>query len=344
MKFFRSIWFPILIFIAVIFAVVNELPDSPVVQNNPLATPVAINTITSWQPPDTATWGNDASSQMIRYGRDLLAHTAKYFGPRGSIAAITNGMNCQNCHTEAGAKPYGNCLSAVASIYPVFRPRSGIKESIEFRVNDCLQRSLNGKTIDSRSKEMRAMVAYLEWLGNGVPKGTKPEGSGLQDLSFINRPAEPAKGHIVYTAQCSRCHGPNGEGQLTFDGLEYNYPPLWGPHSYNTGAGLYRISRLASYAKDNMPFGIATHENPKLSDEEAWDVAAFINTQPRPAKKFTQDWPDISKKSFDYPFGPFTDGFSEQQHKYGPFEPIKKAKDHAIYYKKNEQSKQSFMN
>jgi thiosulfate dehydrogenase len=27
-----------------------------------------------------------------------------------------------------------------------------------------------------------------------------------------------------------------------------------------------------------------------LSNEEAWDVAAFINSQPRPIKRFTQDW------------------------------------------------------
>ena len=75
-----------------------------------------------------------------------------------------------------------------------------------------------------------------------------------------------------------------------------------------------------------MPFGVATHSNPQLSDEEAWDVAAFINSQPRPVKKFAQDWPDVAEKSFDFPFGPYTDGFSEQQHKYGPFEPIQKAK------------------
>jgi thiosulfate dehydrogenase len=325
MKFLRSVWFPVLIFIAVIFAVINELPDTPAMQKKLVYAPVAA--IRLWQAPDIATLSDDAPSQLIRYGRDLIAHTAKYLGPKGSVTTITNGMNCQNCHVEAGAKPYGNCLSAVASTYPVFKARSGIKESVEFRVNDCLQRSLNGKTIDSLSKEMRAMVAYLKWLGNEVPKGTRPIGAGVQELAFIERAADPQKGKTIYASQCSRCHGSNGEGQLTFDSLEYSYPPLWGPHSYNTGAGLYRISRLASYAKDNMPYGIATHENPQLDNEEAWDVAAFINAQPRPAKKFAQDWPDISKKSFDYPFGPYTDRFTETQHKFGPFEPIKKAKD-----------------
>jgi thiosulfate dehydrogenase len=325
MKFLRSVWFPVLIFIAVIFAVVNEIADAPATPANFIpATPVAAK---PWQTPDITSLGNDNASQLIRYGKDLIAHTAKYFGPKGSVASITNGMNCQNCHIEAGAKPYGNCFSAVASIYPVFRPRSGVKESVEFRINDCLQRSLNGKTIDSLSKEMQAMVAYLKWLGKDVPRGTKPAGAGVQELSFIERAADPAKGKTIYEAQCSRCHGTNGEGQLTFDNLEYSYPPLWGPHSYNISAGLYRISKLAAYAKDNMPYGVATHENPQLSNEEAWDVAAFINAQPRPVKRFAKDWPDISKKSFDYPFGPYADGFTELQHKYGPFDPIKKEKD-----------------
>jgi thiosulfate dehydrogenase len=278
-----------------------------------------------WQAPDINMLGSDSVAQLIRYGKKLIANTAAYIGPKGSIAAISNGMNCQNCHIEAGTKPYGNCLSAVASTYPVYRPRSGITESVEFRINDCLQRSLNGKTIDSLSKEMRAMVAYLKWLGKEVPKGSKPAGAGVEELSFMNRAADITKGKIVYEQQCQRCHGADGEGQLRFDTVEYAYPPLWGPHSYNVSAGLYRISKMAAYVKANMPFGISTHENPQLSNEEAWDVAAFINAQPRPAKKFRQDWPDISKKSFDYPFGPYADNFTEQQHKYGPFEPIKKA-------------------
>jgi thiosulfate dehydrogenase len=101
-----------------------------------------------------------------------------------------------------------------------------------------------------------------------------------------------------------------------------DYPPLWGDQSYNEGAGLFRMSRLAGYVKANMPFG-ASYQNPQLSDEEAWDVAAYINSQPRPKHPFLQtDWPKIEKKPFDHPFGPYADTFPEMQHKYGPFEPI----------------------
>ncbi|MFZ1311653.1 MAG: cytochrome C, partial [Chitinophagaceae bacterium] len=82
------------------------------------------------------------------------------------------------------------------------------------------------------------------------------------------------------------------------------------------------LSNFAGYVKSNMPFNQATHSNPKLSNEEAWDVAAYVNSQPRPKKDLSKDWPDISKKPFDHPFGPYTDGFNETQHKYGPYKPI----------------------
>ena len=100
------------------------------------------------------------------------------------------------------------------------------------------------------------------------------------------------------------------------------YPPLWGKKSYNEGAGLFRMSRFAGYVKANMPFG-ANFQNPQLSDEEAWDVAAYVNSQPRPKHPFLDtDWPSIAKKPFDHPFGPFSDTFPEAQHKYGPYGPI----------------------
>jgi thiosulfate dehydrogenase len=320
-NFLRSIWFPIFLGVIIIIVVLNGIfysPHSNIHYNNDSGTAPA-----AWQAPDINSIGNDSMGQLILYGKDLIASTALYLGPKGTVAKITNGMNCQNCHIDAGAKPFGNCLSAVAATFPLFRPRSGMVESIEFRINDCLERSLNGKKIDSLSKEMKAMVAYIKWLGKEVPKGVKPTGAGVQELPYMERAADITKGKIVYEKQCQRCHGTNGEGQFRFDSLAYAYPPLWGLFSYNTGAGLYRISKLAAYAKDNMPFGIATHENPQLNNEEAWDVAAFINAQPRPVKKFIQDWPDISKKAIDYPFGPYRDSFSETQHKYGPFEPIR---------------------
>ena len=171
------------------------------------------------------------------------------------------------------------------------------------------------------------MAAYIKWLGKDVQKGQKPVGSGIEKIPFLNRAADPAKGQLVYTAQCQSCHGANGEGQLALDGKSYDYPPLWGEHSYNDGAGLFRLSNFAGYIKNNMPFNQASHDNPKLTNEEAWDLAAFVNSRPRPKKDLSRDWPDISKKPFDHPFGPYTDGFTETEHKFGPYQPIMAQKE-----------------
>ena len=262
--------------------------------------------------------------ELIIYGQELIAHTSRYLGPKGSVAQITNGMNCQNCHLQAGAKAWGNNFAAVFSTYPKFRDRSGQIETIYKRVADCMERSLNGKAVDSNSREFKAIYAYIKWLGKDVKKNEQPIGSGIEKLPYLDRAADPQKGQIVYIAQCQTCHGANGEGQLTLDEVEYAYPPLWGPNSYNDGAGLYRLSNFAGYVKNNMPNLLTSHKNPTLTDEESWDIAAYVNSQSRPHKDQSKDWPKFEKKPLDFPFGPYADSFSESQHKYGPFKPIQK--------------------
>ncbi len=274
-----------------------------------------------WFPPDLAALPTGEEGELIKYGRNLIVHTADFLGPKGSVRAISNGMNCQNCHLDAGTKPFGNNYSAVASTYPKVRARSGQLETIEKRINDCLERSLNGLPLEEESREMVAMVAYMKWLGTGVPTGVQPKGVGLVKLTYLDRSASIENGRLLVAQKCVVCHGENGQGIANQAGTVWIYPPLWGNNSYNTGAGLYRLSRFAGYIKGNMPLG-ATYDKPQLTDEEAWDIAAFANSLPRPKKSFTQDWPDISKKPIDHPFGPYADGFDEEQHKYGPFKPI----------------------
>jgi Cytochrome c len=279
--------------------------------------------------PNIYELSNSEADNLIRYGKQLIDSTSRYFGPHGTIAAITNGLNCQNCHRESGTKLYTNNFLAVASTYPKFRERSGVIESIEFRVNDCMQRSLNGKTIDSLSKEMKAMVAYIKWTGKNVKKNIPAEGAGTKELSFLDRAANPSGGAVIYATKCRQCHGKNGEGISSVDSVGYIYPPLWGLHSYAVSAGMFRLSKLASFIKNNMPYG-ATYDEPSLTNEEAWDLAAYINSQPHPKKMFAEDWPVLRTKPVDYPFGPYADNFSEKQHKYGPFNPIKKVRDELI--------------
>ncbi len=264
--------------------------------------------------------------EKVKYGRALIAHTAEYLGPKGSVKHISNGMNCQNCHLKAGTQPWGNNYAAVQATYPKFRERSGSKEDQIKRVNDCFERSLNGISLDSNGKEMQAILAYIKWLGTDVPKKKVPRGSGIFKLKGLKRPCDPVLGKVVYEQKCQSCHQNDGKGVLAENGKSYTYPPLWGKNSYNTGAGLYRISMMAGYVKYNMPFGV-TYERTQLSDQEAWDVAAYINSKPRPTKDLSNDWPNLAGKPFDHPFGPYADPFTEQQHKYGPYKPIKEWKE-----------------
>jgi thiosulfate dehydrogenase len=257
----------------------------------------------------------------ILYGKELIAHTSGYLGPNGTVRPMSNGMNCQNCHLQAGSQPWGNNYFGVQATYPKFRERSGTLENQVKRINDCFERSLNGRRLDSSGKEMKAILSYIRWIGSDVPKDRVPKGSGIYKLKPLTRPADPEKGKLVYQARCASCHKENGEGLRSPDGSEYSYPPLWGNNSYNTGAGLFRISGFAGYVKLNMPLG-TTYQKPLLSDEEAWDVAAFVNSQPRPRMDLSHDWPNLAGKPFDHPFGPYADPFPEEQHKYGPFKPI----------------------
>lgn len=328
MKFSKFKWFPITAGSIILFVVLkNKLLSGSDAGNtkNFKAAEMTPGEVTWWVAPRLEAIPEGEEGSMIKYGRSLIANTSVYFGPKGIVSKGGNGMNCQNCHLDAGTKPWGNNYSAVFSTYPRFRERSGSFETIPKRVNDCLQRSLNGHPIDSASKEMKAIISYLKWLGQHVPKGEKPKGAGITDLSFLNRAADPVKGKAIYVQTCVRCHGADGLGTFDSSGVGYLYPPLWGPNSYTTAAGLFRLSRFAGYVKDNMPFG-ADHHTTQLSDEEAWDVAAFVNSQPRPIKVFKEDWPNLAGKPFDHPFGPYADSFSEAQHKYGPFGPIVEAR------------------
>lgn len=274
-----------------------------------------------WMAPALSEIPKNEAGKLIEYGRELIVRTSAFLGPNGTVKAMSNGMNCQNCHLDAGTKPFGNNYSAVASTYPKFRARSGTEETIEKRVNDCFERSLNGEALAEDSHEMKAIVAYIHWLGEGVEKGKSPQGAGLVELPFMDRPASLENGKLVYDQKCVVCHGKNGDGIGLADSTGWQFPPLWGERSYNHGAGLYRLSRFAGYVKANMPLG-ATFDSPQLTDEEAWDVAAYVNSMPRPSRDLSKDWPDISKKPLDHPFGPYADGFNETQHKLGPFKPI----------------------
>lgn len=320
----KAFWIPAVIFLAMIIAVLADNGcTGKADEGSPKAEAGTISpereVWTGWnqyQIPDYTEEGRE-----IQYGYELIANTSYYLGPKGTVAALTNGMNCQNCHLKGGTVPFGNNFGKVFATYPLYRARNNGIQDIYERVNECFQRSLNGKKLDTASREMQAIYAYIKWIGDGVPKGRAFAGTSIMKLPFMNRAADPRRGQSVYQAKCVSCHGADGGGALNPESTGYLYPPLWGNHSFNDGAGLFRLGSMAGFIKNNMPLG-TTYRDPQLTDEEAWDIAAYINSHSRPRFDQHEDWEILSKKPLDAPYGPYIDSFSQEQHKYGPYGPI----------------------
>lgn len=263
--------------------------------------------------------------KQIKYGYLLTTETSRWMGPKAPEVTryAGNNLNCQSCHLEAGTKRGSASWLGVVERFPQFRGRENKIGTIEERVNGCMERSMNGKALPIESQQMQAIVAYMTWLGKGMPEDTMEYFQGFAKLEIPREMADPIKGAVVYANECQVCHGENGAGVWKADSSGYQYPPLWGADSYNHAAGMHRVLTAAQFIKANMPWGVATIDNPKLSDEEAYHVAAYINSFDRPMKANTEiDFPDRKLKPMSTPYGPWADEFSAEQHKYGPFQPI----------------------
>jgi len=281
-----------------------------------------------WTVPEIGALPNDDLGRLIRRGRDLITATYAHIGPEVADAAkryAGNNLACGNCHLHAGTKKFGLALYGIYGDFPAYSNRSGTEASLEDRLNSCMMRSMNGRAMPNDAPEMQALVAYIRFLSTGVPAGEKLPGLGTGHMPELDRAADPVRGETVYANTCAVCHGLEGQGvrrALPTDALGYMIPPLWGPDSFNDGAGMARLITAANFIHLNMPHG--TDLDPQLTPEQAWDVAAYMVSKPRPQKAgLDKDFPDLLNKPVDVPYGPYADGFSAQQHKYGPFAPIR---------------------
>ena len=165
--------------------------------------------------------------------------------------------------------------------FPQYRPRSGKIDLLQDRINDCFERSMNGKRLDLAGRDMRDIVSYFAFLSSGIPVGAEMDGQGFPRLPPMA--GDASRGETVFASTCARCHGPNGQGTTIA-------PPLWGARSYNIGAGMARINTAASFIHTLMPLDRAV----QLTPQQAYDVATYINTRARP---------DFPKKIHDWPHG-----------------------------------------
>jgi thiosulfate dehydrogenase len=274
---------------------------------------------------DVAQLNDSKQNKTIKYGFELFQNTAEYIGPdNGNPEKIYSGnrLSCNNCHLLSGTKPYAAPLIGVINRFPQYRGRENKIGSIEERINGCFERSMNGKILPLEGDEMTALVAYLKWLNRYAPEDGNIKGQGFVELKIPHRAVNLEHGKMVYNNVCVKCHGIDGKGVILSNKFTYQYPPLWGNDSYNNGAGMNRVITSAQFIKANMPFD-DTYEALKLTDEEAYDVAGYINQMQRPIKtNLERDFPDLLKKPVSTPYPPYEDPFSIEQHQKGPFQPI----------------------
>jgi thiosulfate dehydrogenase len=282
--------------------------------------------LAEWTPPNIHTVGDDAFGKLVKYGYALMVDTANQIGPTASDPAKRysgNNLACQSCHLNAGTQPYAMPLTGVWGQFPQYRGREGEIGTLEERINGCMDRSMNGGRLPLDGREMKAYLAYMKWLSTGIPDGAKLIGAGTKNVKEPGRAADLGHGAQVFEQNCAMCHGKDGQGQRTATGPGYQFPPLWGPDSYNNGAGMGRLLTAAAFVRHNMPLG-TTFNAPALSDAEAYDVAGYINSMARPVKAdLEKDFPNKLQKPADAPYEPYIDGFSAEQHKLGPFDPIR---------------------
>lgn len=206
--------------------------------------------------------------ESIQLGYNIMTQTDKY-----AAGYVGNKLTCANCHFDGGmsegGKNGGLSLVGVAAKYPMYRDRQKAPVDLVVRVNDCFERSMNGSVPPNTGKEMQAIMAYLHWISKDVPIYAAVPWLSNPPLSSAHK-GDAASGRAVFEQNCAACHGADGAGTLIA-------PPVFGPMSYNDGAGMAKPVTLATFAHNNMPKG-----KPTLTVEQALDVAAFVDGQSRP--------------------------------------------------------------
>lgn len=185
-------------------------------------------------------------------------------------------MRCSNCRLDRGRLANSAPLWAAYLVYPAYRSKNGHVNSFAERMQGCFRFSMNGKAPPLGDKVLVALESYAYALAKGAPTGEKLPGQGYPKLAKAAK-LDATHGQQVYAQHCALCHGANGESQKTADGAAV-FPPLWGARSYNWGAGMSSINNAAGFVKANMPLS----QGNTLSDADAWDVAAYIDSQERP--------------------------------------------------------------
>ena len=238
-------------------------------------------------PPDESAISDDEFGDMVRYGKQLFTNTAQLMPEH-----VGNVLKCVNCHVDAGKLADSAPMWGAWVSYPAYRKKNKQVNTMAERIQGCFQYSMNGKPPANESRELKALLSYMYWMSSGAPTGASLPGRGYPKVAAPDKEPDVDRGKLVYEQHCAVCHGPDGQGQTV--GGEQVFPPLWGENSYNWGAGMHRINTAAAFIQGNMPLG----QPGKLNTQQAWDVAAYLNSFERPQDPRWQGSVQATDKQF----------------------------------------------
>lgn len=222
-------------------------------------------------PPPRSAIPDGPFGEMVRKGEQIFADPGQY-----ASAYVGNDLSCGNCHLDNGRYDKTAPMRSAWPMYPAYRSKNEHVNDFAERLQGCFMYSMNGKAPPRGGQVIQALEAYSYWLSQGTRTGVELETRGFPEIADPEQPPAYERGEAVFKDNCAFCHGADGQGLAAGDG-SIGFPPLWGPRSYNWGAGMHQIDKAARFIKAAMPLS-----KPDLTVQEAWDVALYINSQERP--------------------------------------------------------------
>lgn len=236
------------------------------------AAPASQDAAPRFTPPPADSIPEGDFGKAVRRGQDIFLHTSRF-----AADYVGNSLNCASCHMDAGRQADASPMWAAYVLYPAYRSKNGHVNTLAERLQGCFQYSMNGKMPPADSQTIVDLESYMYWMAKGAPTGVELAGQGFPALPQPAQPADYVRGQKVFEQHCALCHGADGQGQHDANGRMV-FPALWGDDSFNWGAGMHSISTAAAFIHANMPLG----RGGSLGEQEAWDVAYFMNAHERP--------------------------------------------------------------
>lgn len=275
----------------------------PLPHQGPVISGRALAVARHFQPPERSERPTDEFGEMVALGESIFSHT---YSHAVSGKYVGNDQVCEGCHLDAGRLAGSAPMWAAWVAYPAYRAKNRQVNTLSERIQGCFKYSMNaqaskvGHPPAAESTTIHALMSYMYWLATDAPTGDRQmPGRGYPPVPKTEQGFDPLRGELVYAEHCAVCHGDDGQGG--YAGAEMVFPPLWGQRSYNWGAGMHRVDIAAAYIKTNMPLGNYL----ELTDQQTWDVAAYINSWERPQDpRFNGDLADTAERfhgsEFDY--------------------------------------------